>query len=62
VLSDEFKASHAEIPWRDIVSLRHRIVHEYFRLDLDVIWEIVQRDVPELIGRLEPLVPPDVEG
>jgi len=62
VLSDEFKASHAEIPWRDIVSLRHRIVPEYFRLDLDVIWEIVQRDVPELIGRLEPLVPPDVEG
>ncbi len=58
-ISDDFKISHPEIPWRDIVSLRHRIVHEYFRLDLETIWQIAQRDVPDLMDRLEPLVPPE---
>lgn len=61
IVSDEFKAAHAEIPWGQIVGLRHRIVHEYFRLDLDIIWEIVQRDIPALMGQLEPLVPPPDE-
>jgi len=58
-ISDSFKQTHPEIPWREIVGLRHRIAHEYFRLDLAVIWEIVQRDVPELIRLVEPLVPPE---
>jgi len=36
-VSDEFKSRHPEIPWRQIVTLRHRIAHEYFRLDLQII-------------------------
>jgi len=41
------------------VALRHRIVHDYFHLDLVRIWEITQEDVPALIEMLEPLVPPE---
>ena len=58
-VSEEFKTAHAEIPWRDIVGLRNRIVHEYFRLDLNVIWEIVVRDLPPLVKIIEPFVPPE---
>ena len=61
-LSDEFKASHPEVPWRDVVGLRHRIVHEYFRLDLDVIWETVKRDLPELLGHLGRWAPSEDQG
>jgi uncharacterized protein with HEPN domain len=57
----EFRRGHPGIPWADIVGLRHRIVHEYFRLDLDIIWEIVQRDVPALVRLIEPLAPPPEE-
>jgi uncharacterized protein with HEPN domain len=57
-VSEECKAAHPQIPWRAIVGLRHRIVHEYFRLDLNVIWEIVRKDVPSLLAAVEPLVPP----
>jgi len=60
-LSAECKQAHPEVPWRDIVGLRHRIVHEYFRLDLAVIWEILHKDVPELIDLVQPLVPPEGE-
>ena len=58
-VSDEYKTAHPDIPWRDIVGLRHRIVHEYFRLDLDIIWDIVQKDIPALIAMVEPLIPPE---
>ena len=58
-VSEEFKAAHPEVPWRDIVGLRNRIVHEYFRLDLNVIWEIVQKDLPVLLQKVLPLVPPE---
>ena len=58
-LSEEFRASHEDIPWRQIIGLRHKIAHEYFRLDLGILWEIVHRDVPLLIYQMEPLVPPE---
>jgi len=53
------KAAHPEIPWAPIMSVRNRIVHEYFRLDLLKVWELVTADVPALIAAIEPLVPPE---
>jgi uncharacterized protein with HEPN domain len=58
-VSDETRAAHPEIPWFQIIELRHRIAHDYFHLDLTRMWEIVQHDVPALIGMIEPLVPPE---
>jgi uncharacterized protein with HEPN domain len=56
-VSDEMKAAHPEVPWVSIMSMRNRIVHEYFRLDLLKVWEVVTVDVPILITAIEPLVP-----
>lgn len=47
-LPDEFKESHSDIEWYKIVGLRHRIVHEYFGVDLQIIWQILRTDLPEL--------------
>ena len=47
-LPDEFKESHSDIEWYKIIGLRHRIVHEYFGVDLDIVWRILQKDLPEL--------------
>ncbi len=58
-VSEATKNAHPEIPWVAIIALRHRIAHDYVRLDLLRIWNIVQNDVPELIEKLEPLVPPE---
>jgi len=58
-VSDATKEAHPEIPWSAIVALRHRIVHDYFSLDLLRIWDIVQNDLPVLVEKLEPLVPPE---
>ena len=61
-VSADFKAGHPEIPWAAIVGMRHRLVHEYFRVAPDKVWEVVQKDLPELVGLIEPLVPPDGAG
>lgn len=47
-LPEEFRRVHTEIPWTQIAGLRNRIVHDYFGLDLEIIWEIIQHDLPEL--------------
>jgi uncharacterized protein with HEPN domain len=40
-LPPELRARYPEVPWRKIISLSHMLRHEYFRIDADVIWEIV---------------------
>ncbi|MGC8857459.1 MAG: DUF86 domain-containing protein [Anaerolineae bacterium] len=58
-VSDETKGAHPEIPWQQVIALRHRIAHDYFHLDLIRVWEIVQQDLPALIAMLESIVPPE---
>ncbi len=48
---------HPEIPWRRIVAMRHRIVHDYMNIDEDILWEVATRSLPELITLIAPLVP-----
>ena len=52
-LPDSFKDEHSEIEWIKIIGLRHRIVHEYFGVDLAIIWEILQRDLPAFKQQLQ---------
>ena len=58
-VSQEFRADHPEIPWRRITGFRNVVVHDYFGVNFDEVWHIVQHDVPRLIDLLEPLVPPE---
>jgi uncharacterized protein with HEPN domain len=54
-LPDEFKDRHPEIEWYKVVGLRNRIVHEYFGIDLEIIWQILHRDLPALQTSVEHL-------
>ncbi|MGA2120942.1 MAG: DUF86 domain-containing protein [Methanoregula sp.] len=47
-ISPEFQKKHRKIPWKDIIAMRHLLVHQYFGIDLDEIWNTVQKDLPEL--------------
>jgi len=58
-VSPATQAAHPQIPWRRIVGMRHRIVHDYMNIDADILWEVVRRNLPELIRLLTPIVPPD---
>lgn len=56
-VSIEFQAAHPEIPWRPIQAQRHVLAHEYGEIKHDRLWRVATIHVPELIGRLETLVP-----
>jgi uncharacterized protein with HEPN domain len=45
------------IPWRQITGARNRLIHGYFDVDLDIVWAIVQDDLPPLIASLEQVLP-----
>ena len=56
-ISKDFRKSHKEIPWSDLIDLRNRLIHEYFRVDYSAVWDTIQKDLPRLIAQIEPLVP-----
>jgi uncharacterized protein with HEPN domain len=58
-ISDESKTAHPEIPWIGIIDMRNHLVHRYFRIDLQRVWDVVKNHIPLLIAQLEPLVPPE---
>lgn len=52
-LPENLAARYPGISWRQIAGLRNRIVHDYFGLDLALIWEVIQHDLPKLQAQLE---------
>lgn len=54
-VSEPFKAQHPEIPWREMVGMRNRLVHDYSRIDLAQVWETILKSIPNLIRQLEKL-------
>lgn len=58
-ISEQMKANVPDIPWRQVSGMRDRLVHEYFRIDLQEVWDTVQRGIPGLIAGIEPFVPPE---
>lgn len=59
LVTETTRQQHATVPWRLIAGIRNRLIHKYFDVRLDVVWETIQRDVPLLIAQLEALVPPE---
>lgn len=55
-VSRGFQQAHPEIPWGAIVGMRHRRIHDYNQVDLDVVWTVARDRLSELIAVPEPLV------
>ena len=48
-LTLEFRESHPELPWREIIGMRHLLVHGYFTISPDILWDAIQNDIPAMI-------------
>jgi uncharacterized protein with HEPN domain len=58
-VSPGFRAAHRDIPSRETTAMRHRLIHGYADVRLDLVWTVVRRHLPPLIAVLAPLVPTD---
>jgi uncharacterized protein with HEPN domain len=55
-LSPQLRKAAPEIPWPDIIGMRNRLIHAYFDLDLDLIWQTATQEIPALIPRIKALL------
>lgn len=51
-VSDQLKQKHPEVPWRAIAGMRDILIHEYFEVDLEEVWETVKNDLSEMVKKM----------
>lgn len=58
-VSPHLREAQPQLPWSDIVGMRHKIVHDYMDVEEDVLWSVVTGDLPDLIHHLERIIQPN---
>ena len=53
---EEFRSRHPQVPWRQTMGMRNRLIHGYDTVNFDILWTIIQEDLPPLIEQLEAIV------
>jgi uncharacterized protein with HEPN domain len=59
-LTKEFKGQKPDVPWRKINAMRNKLIHEYFIIDIETVWNVVQLDLPELKQAMLSLLNPPI--
>jgi uncharacterized protein with HEPN domain len=55
-IDEEFKATHTHIEWKKMAGARDKLIHDYFGIDYDIVWDILQNKIPDLDHFLNQLV------
>ena len=54
--STGFQRKHSDLPWKSMAGMRNRLIHGYFDVNLDVVWETVKNDLPPMIDKIEKIL------
>lgn len=55
-LPDDLRQNYPDIPWRGMAGMRDRIIHGYDDVDLEIVWDVVKRDIPQIKPKIEKLL------
>ncbi len=55
-VSPALRSAHPEVPWRDMIAMRNRLIHAYFDINMDIILSTVQHSLPQLLEQLEAIL------
>ena len=55
-ISEGFQDEHPQIPWSKIIGMRNILVHDYFGIDVDIVWQVIKKDLPRLAETINQLL------
>lgn len=55
-ISPELREAHPEVPWAEVVAMRNVLAHDYFGIDIERVWNAVERDLPDLRRQVQDLL------
>src|SRR5581483_3338221 len=55
-LTPDFREEHSEIPWTDIIGMRNILIHDYFGIDTEIVWSVVEESLPSLKSRVSAIL------
>ena len=55
-ISEQIHQTFPELPWGEMIGMRNRLIHKYDDIDVDILWDTVTRDIPDLIEKLDPIL------
>lgn len=54
--SQELRDSYPDIQWRDIISMRNKLIHAYFDINYEIVWTAMKEDIPQLLSQLQKII------
>lgn len=60
-IPDNIRAKYPAVNWRNIIGLRNILTHEYFRLNLDIIWNVIEVELPQLETQIREIISKEIE-
>lgn len=55
-LSNDFKKKYSSVPWKEIIGTRDKLIHHYFGVDFEILWKVVERDIPNLKQEIDKIL------
>lgn len=55
-VSESFKKANPDIPWREMAGMRDKITHEYFGINYNLVWDVIEKELPKIITKLKELL------
>ena len=55
-LSSEFRIQHSMIPWRNMAGVRDKLIHDYFGVNIDIIWQIITLELPDVAEQIQKIL------
>ena len=52
-IHEKLKEEHSDVPWKSVARINDRLIHDYFGVNWDIVWDVIENDIPDLTGKVK---------